>query len=51
MILVIIDCYIKVTRYIPTMKTIDILVLAEAFILEIVEYYSILKGILSNYGP
>ena len=49
-ILVIIDRFTKMVRYIPTNVTIDAAELAEVFYAEIVYRYSIPNGIISNRG-
>ena len=49
-ILVIVDRFTKMVRYIPTNVIIDAAELAEVFYTEIVCRYSILNGIISNRG-
>jgi hypothetical protein len=49
-ILVVINCYTKIARYIPTQKTITATELANLFIKHIVRFFSLLIGIVSNRG-
>ena len=50
-ILVVIDRYTKIVRYLATTKTIAATELAELFFNKIVYYFGILAGIISNRGP
>jgi hypothetical protein len=50
-ILVIIDRYIKIARYIITIKDIIAVELIELFILYIIKDFSILKGMTLDRGP
>ncbi len=47
-ILIIVDCYIKMTRYILTSKTFIAVELADIFFEEIVCWYDIFKKIVSD---
>lgn len=49
-ILVVVDRYTKMTRYIPVTKTIDAVQLATKFIDQIVRFFGIPKGIVSDRG-
>ena len=49
-ILVVVNCYTKMVRYIYTIKTITAVKLAELFFNEIVCRYEVLKGIVSDRG-
>ena len=49
-ILVVVDCYTKMVRYIYTTKTITAVKLAELFFNEIVCRYEVPKGIVSDRG-
>ena len=50
-ILVVIDRYTKIVRYLATTKTIATIELADLFFNKIVYYFNILAGIISNRGP
>jgi hypothetical protein len=49
-ILVVINCYTKIARYIPTQKTATVIELANLFVKHIVRFFSLLIGIVSNRG-
>lgn len=47
---VIVDRYIKMARYIPTTKTVDAANLADLFLHEIVRFFGLSNGIISDRG-
>jgi hypothetical protein len=49
-ILVVVNCYTKIARYIPIQKTATATELANLFIKHIVRFFSLLIGIVSNRG-
>ena len=49
-ILVVIDCYTKMARYIPTIKTITAVDLAELFFEEIICRFGVPKGCVTDRG-
>jgi hypothetical protein len=49
-ILVVVNYYTKIARYIPTQKTATTTELANLFIKHIVRFFSFLIGIVSNRG-
>ena len=49
-IYIIVNCYIKMALYLPTVKTITVTELADLFLNEIVRYFRIFKGIVSDYN-
>jgi hypothetical protein len=49
-ILVVVNCYTKIARYIPTQKTATATELANLFVEYIVRFFGLLIGIVSNKG-
>jgi hypothetical protein len=49
-ILVVVDCYTKIARYIPIQKTATLTDLADLFIYEIVRFFRLLSGIVLDRG-